>query len=144
MELLKKTCFSLLFQGYKAATFGHENVTSPANSLVSVSITPQERLALSNSMDISMFVRTRESSGLIFYLGTPPADSGGPSYIAAELQAGRLLVVADLGDGEQLFPVEETPMLNDGNSHLIQVRKDAAIPQLFGIAFLTVAFLLVR
>lgn len=79
-----------------------------------------------------MFVRTRESSGLIFYLGTPPADSGGPSYIAAELQQGRLLVVADLGDGEQLFPVnEQTPMLNDGNSHLIQVREDAAIPQLF-------------
>lgn len=103
---------------YTAATFGHENVTS---SLVSVSITPQERLALSNSMDISLFVRTRESGGLIFYLGTPPADSGGPSYIAAELQNGRLLVVVDLGDGELLFPATNSPPLNDGNSHLVQV-----------------------
>lgn len=116
-----------LFAGYTAATFGHENVSSPANSLVSVSITPQERLALSNSMDISMFVRTREPAGLIFYLGTPPADSGGPSYIAAELQEGRLLVVADLGDGEQLFPVDSSPMLNDGNSHLVQVKHPAQL-----------------
>lgn len=69
-----------------------------------------------------MFVRTREPGGLIFYLGTPPADAGGQSYIAAELQEGRLLVVADLGDGEQLFPVDQSPPLNDGSSHLVQVR----------------------
>ncbi|KAI9551727.1 hypothetical protein GHT06_022063 [Daphnia sinensis] len=106
---------------YTAATFGHENATS---SMVSVSITPQERLALSNSMDISLFVRTREQSGLIFYLGTPPADSGGPSYVAAELQGGRLLVVVDLGDGELIFPATNSPPLNDGNSHLVQVIRD--------------------
>jgi protein crumbs len=104
---------------YTAATFGHENATS---SLVSVSITPQERLALSNSMDISLFVRTREPTGLIFYLGTPPADSGGPSYVAAELQGGRLLVVVDLGDGELIFPAASSPPINDGNSHLVQVK----------------------
>lgn len=72
-------------------------------------------------MDISLFVRTREPGGLIFYLGTPPADSGGPSYVAAELQNGRLLVVVDLGDGELLFPATNSPPLNDGNSHLVQV-----------------------
>ena len=108
--------------GYTAATFGHENST---NSLVSVSITPQERLALSNSMDISLFVRTREEGGLIFYLGTPPASTSGsdvswPSYIAAELQKGKLIVVANLGDSEQIFPVDSAS-LTDGNSHLVQV-----------------------
>jgi len=94
---------------------------------VSVSITPQERLALSNSLDVSLFVRTREADGLIFYLGTPPpsATDGGiwASYIAAELQRGQLLVVAELGDSEQIFPVDTVP-LNDGNSHLIQVIRD--------------------
>ena len=109
---------------YTAATFGHENATS---SLVSVSITPQERLALSNSMDISLFVRTREPTGLIFYLGTPPADSGGPSYVAAELQGGRLLVVVDLGDGELIFSSPNSPPINDGNSHLIQVKIQSKI-----------------
>lgn len=125
--------FFLLFLfdaiGYTAATFGHENSSS---SLVSVSITPQERLALSNSMDISMFIRTREDSGLIFYLGTPPASSSASdasinlwpaSYIAAELQKGQLLVVADFGDTEQIFPVRSQP-LNDGNRHLVQVVRD--------------------
>lgn len=108
---------------YKAATFGHENAT---NSLVSVSITPQERLALSNSMDVSLFVRTREMSGLIFYMGTPPSDSVGPSYIAAELQNGKLVVVADLGDGEQLFPISG-PSLNDGFNHLIQASLESKL-----------------
>ena len=99
-----------------------------------MSITPQERLALSNSMDVSLFVRTREQTGLIFYLGTPPPAFAGSSdgnkwasYIAAELRDGQLLVVAELGDSEQIFTVDSVP-LNDGNSHLIQVTRSA--PQL--------------
>ena len=82
-------------------------------------------------MDISMFIRTREESGLIFYLGTPPAAGSTDSfttttwlsYIAAELQEGQLLVVANFGDTEQLFRVS-SPRLNDGNRHLIQVIRD--------------------
>ena len=108
---------------YTPATFGHENAS---DTHVAVSITPQERLALSNAMDISMFVRTREATGLIFYIGTPPGESPPvTSYIAAQLQDGRLVVVVDLGDGEQLFPVPViSPRLDDGSSHLVHVIRD--------------------
>jgi hypothetical protein len=42
--------------------------------------------------------------------------------VAAELQGGRLLVVVDLGDGELIFPAASSPPINDGNSHLVQVK----------------------
>ena len=46
------------------------------------------------------------------------------SYVAAQLRDGRLVVVVDLGDGEQLFPVINTPRLDDGSSHLVNVIRD--------------------
>lgn len=52
-----------------AATFGYENTT---DSLVTVVVHDTARRAVRSIVDISMFIRTRKSSGQIFYLGSKP------------------------------------------------------------------------
>ncbi|KAI5692089.1 hypothetical protein M8J75_003542, partial [Diaphorina citri] len=83
---------------FTAATFGHENTT---NSLVTVAVGGVARRAVRNIVDISMFIRTRQLRGAIFYLGgsgdrsSPSSNGAGSeetSYIAAEMEAGELFV----------------------------------------------------
>lgn len=52
-----------------AATFGHENTT---HSAVIVETMDVARRAIRSILDISMFIRTREPAGQIFYLGSDP------------------------------------------------------------------------
>ena len=107
-----------------AATFGYENIT---NAYVSVRVSDAARRAVRSIVDISMFIRTREERGDIFYLGAEPsADLKEKTYIAAQLEGGELLVRIQF-NGTEAYTVGVK--LNDGNSHLIQVIRNVTLVQ---------------
>lgn len=103
---------------YTAATFGYENIT---DSLVSVDVADYARKAVRTAVEISMFIRTRQSRGQIFYLGsgtvTNPADE---NYIAAQLESGELLVRIQLNGSLEAYTVGGVK-LDNGEDHLIEV-----------------------
>ena len=104
-----------------AATFNHE---SSPGSLVSVTVDPEYAASLAEYVDLSLFARTRQSSGLLFYLGSETSEvlaaGGVPTYLAAELTGGRLQLRVKLGSEEQLMDVPG-PRLDDGVNNLIRV-----------------------
>lgn len=73
-----------------AATFGNENTTKAP---VTVDVYDQSRRAVRSVLDISMFIRTRQATGQIFYLGSEnrrmtASSTGrdvGDSYVSAKL-----------------------------------------------------------
>ncbi|KAL6258873.1 hypothetical protein P5V15_010818 [Pogonomyrmex californicus] len=110
-----------------AATFGYENIT---NGYVTVRVNDAARRTVSSVVDISMFIRTRESRGDIFYLGTEPEIDQKPqekTYIAAQLEGGELLVRIQF-NGTEAYTVGGVK-LNDGNNHLIQVARNVTLVQ---------------
>uniref|UniRef100_A0A8D9E0W6 Protein crumbs n=1 Tax=Cacopsylla melanoneura TaxID=428564 RepID=A0A8D9E0W6_9HEMI len=130
---------------FTAATFGHENTS---NSLVSVG--GVARRAVRNIVDISMFIRTRQLRGAIFYLGgvgdrsnsnsgsgntgsggggnTPTGGDETTSYIAAEMEAGELYVRLQFNSTPESYNVGGVK-LADGNNHLIQVVRNVTLVQ---------------
>ncbi|XP_065210644.1 protein crumbs isoform X2 [Planococcus citri] len=110
-----------------AATFGHENIT---NSLVTVNVYNQAKKTVRNIVDISMFIRTRQSKGAIFYLGSLPGSVVFPeeTFISAELDAGELLVRIQFNGTPEAYTVGGVK-LNDGRDHLIQVIRNYTLVQ---------------
>lgn len=113
-----------------AATFGYENIT---NGYVTVKVSDTARRTVSSVVDISMFIRTRESRGDIFYLGTEPdlQDDQKPqerTYIAAQLVEGGELLVRIQFNGTEAYTVGGVK-LNDGNNHLIQIARNVTLVQ---------------
>ncbi|XP_067213667.1 protein crumbs isoform X2 [Linepithema humile] len=109
-----------------AATFGYENIT---NGYVTVKVSDTAKRTVSSVVDISMFIRTRESHGDIFYLGTDPQDDLKPqdrTYIGAQLKDGNLRVSFQFGNVTDGYTVDGAK-LNDGNSHLIQVTRNVTL-----------------
>jgi len=101
-----------------AATFGHENIT---DSLVTVMVYDGARRAIRNVVDISMFIRTRQEDGTIFYLGSSSViNPGEETFILAQLDAGELLVKIQFNGTLERYTVGGQK-LDDGNRHLIQV-----------------------
>jgi protein crumbs len=78
--------------------------------------------AVKNIVDISMFIRTRQSRGAIFYLGSTPGSVAFPdeTHIAAELEGGELLVRILFNATPESYTVGGVK-LDDGQNHLIQV-----------------------
>ncbi|KAK2581667.1 hypothetical protein KPH14_002164 [Odynerus spinipes] len=112
-----------------AATFGFENIT---NGYVTVKVSDTARKAVRSIVDISMFIRTRQDRGDIFYLGSEPAPqmdskSQDKTYIAAQLEGGELLVRIQF-NGTEAYTVGGVK-LNDGNNHLIQVIRNVTLVQ---------------
>lgn len=113
-----------------AATFGYENIT---NGYVTVKVSDMARRAVRSIVDISMFIRTRQDRGDIFYLGTenpnPQTDlkPQEKTYIAAQLEGGELLVRIQF-NGTEAYTVGGVK-LNDGNNHLIQVIRNVTLVQ---------------
>lgn len=105
--------------GFPAATFGHENIT---NSLVTVNVYAVAKRAVRNIVDISMFIRTRQTRGAIFYLGSMPGmvTFSEETHIAAELEGGELLVRIQFNATPESYTVGGVK-LDDGHNHLIQV-----------------------
>lgn len=102
-----------------AATFGYENITS---SLVTVSVFSQAKKAIRNIADISMFIKTRQLKGVIFYMGSLPGSVSQQeeTFIRAELEGGELFVKIQFNGSMEAYTVSGVK-LNDGRNHLIQV-----------------------
>jgi protein crumbs len=109
-----------------AATFGHENIT---DSLVTVMANDVARRSIRNVVDISMFIRTRQEDGTIFYLSTFSfINSGEETFILAQLDAGELLVKIQFNGTLEKYTVGGQK-LDDGNRHLIQVVRNVTLVQ---------------
>lgn len=109
--------FCFAFTDYTAATFGYENVT---DSLVTVIVTDTARRAVRNIVDISMFIKTRQPRGQIFYLGSALGSLNEETYIAAQLEGGELLMRVHFNGTTEAYTVGGVK-LNNGYNHLIQV-----------------------
>ncbi|XP_033227185.1 protein crumbs isoform X3 [Belonocnema kinseyi] len=112
-----------------AATFGYENIT---DGYVSVKVSDAARRAVRSIIEISMFIRTRQARGDIFYLGSEqnaPFDlkNQDKTYIAAQLKDGELLVRIHF-NGTEAYTVGSVK-LHDGNNHLIQVIRNLTLVQ---------------
>lgn len=112
-----------------AATFGYENIT---NGYVTVKVSDMARRAVRSIVDISMFIRTREPRGDIFYLGSelnPQLESKSQenTYIAAQLKDGDLRLGIQL-NGTEAYTVGAVK-LNDGNYHLIRIIRNTTLVQ---------------
>lgn len=110
-----------------AATFGYENIT---NGYVTVKVADMARRAVRSIVDISMFIRTRQDRGDIFYLGSEPSSQTDfkpqeKTYIAAQLEGGELLVRIQF-NGTEAYTVGGVK-LNDGNNYLIQVIRNVTL-----------------
>ncbi|KAF5279548.1 hypothetical protein FQR65_LT03370 [Abscondita terminalis] len=112
---------------YTAATFGYENITS---SLVTVTVADAARRAVRSIVDISMFIRTRQSGGQIFYLGSAltPNNIIDETFIAAQLEGGELLVRIQFNGTPESYTVGGVK-LNDGYNHLIEVIRNVTLIQ---------------
>ncbi|XP_014260565.1 protein crumbs isoform X1 [Cimex lectularius] len=110
-----------------AATFGHENITE---SVVHVIVDQAARRAVRSIMDISMFIRTREPSGGIFYLGSQPNSTvyNDETVIAAKLYGGELKVSFQFNGNVESYGVDGV-RLDNGFNHLIQVVRNITLVQ---------------
>lgn len=104
---------------FTAATFGYENIK---DSLVTVIVQDPARRAIRSIVDISMFIRTRQLQGQIFYLGSSlsPTNLNDETYIAAQLENGELLVRIQFNGTPEAYTVGGVK-LNNGYNHLIEV-----------------------
>lgn len=107
---------SFFFLDFTAATFGYENIT---DSLVTVIVADAARRAVRSIVDISMFIRTRQPRGQIFYLGSSTITSDS-TFISAELEAGELLMRVLFNGTTEAYTVGGVK-LDNGYNHLIQV-----------------------
>lgn len=109
-----------------AATFGHENTT---HSVVFVNVTETARRMMRNVLDISMFIRTRQSTGHVFYLGSDPKKTNGNlSFVSAKLIGGELLVKLQINGTTEEQPVGGN-RLDNGHTHLLQVIRNSTLVQ---------------
>ena len=102
---------------YSGATFGYEDVVD-SQAVVNID-DPNE---YKSSIDLTMFIRTRKSTGLIFYLGKRELNATLKNYIIGRLANGALQVDIDMNDNERRDPLKlYSAQLSDGNRHFIQI-----------------------
>ena len=89
---------------------------------MTVAVNDVARRAVRSIVDISMFIRTRQARGQIFYLGSAfgSANLQNESYIAAQLEGGELLVRIQFNGTLEAYTVGGVK-LNNGYNHLIEV-----------------------
>ncbi|XP_019763330.2 protein crumbs isoform X1 [Dendroctonus ponderosae] len=112
---------------YTAATFGNEDIS---DSLVTVDVFDSARRAIRTIVDISMFIRTRQSKGQIFYLGSAGASQSynDETYVAAQLENGELFVRIQFNGSGEAYPVSGVK-LDNGYIHLIEVIRNVTLVQ---------------
>jgi len=105
---------------YTGATFGFENTT---DSQVVVTIeNPRDYL---EGVDLTMFIQTRQATGLLFYLGKSDPNSTIKNHIIGRLVNGTLQVEAsfnELNEQPEFFKLYSA-QLSNGNRHFIQVTR---------------------
>ena len=103
---------------YTGATFGHENTT---NSQAVVTIDNPNDYKF--NVDLSMFIRTRKATGMVFYLGKRELNSTLKNYIIGRLANGTLHVDISMNDLDQRDPLKiYSVQLSDGNRHFIRIK----------------------
>ena len=101
---------------YTGATFGYENTT---DSQVVVDIeNPND---FNEGIELTMFIRTRQASGLIFYLGKSDYSSPEKNHIRGSLANGTLQVEAAFGQRKPEVFKLYSKRLDDGNRHFLKV-----------------------
>lgn len=98
--------------------------------MVTVDVYDSSRRAVRNIVDISMFIRTRQSKGHIFYLGSPLTTSNSleETYVAAQLEGGELLVSIYFNGSQESYTVGGVK-LDNGFNHLIEVIRNVTLVQ---------------
>ncbi|KRT83956.1 EGF-like domain containing protein [Oryctes borbonicus] len=112
---------------YTAATFCHENIT---NSLVTVHVDKDAKRAVRSYVGISMFIRTRERAGQVFYLGSlnEAGKEYEETYISAQLENGELYVKMEIHGNVEAYFVGGIK-LDNGFNHLIEVVRNVSLVQ---------------
>ena len=97
--------------GYVAATFGYNYQDSSA----AFSLPPSLKEAVKNSFDISFFIRTRKSDGLVLFFGDLQSN-----FVSLELDQGRLGIRTKFcGFGE--YRLTNTDTFADGEQYFIHL-----------------------
>lgn len=95
---------------------------------MTVDVYDYARKAVRTIVDISMFIRTRQSRGQIFYLGSGlVANPSDENYIAAQLEGGELLVRIQFNGSLEGYTVGVK--LDNGFNHLIEVTRNVTLVQ---------------
>lgn len=102
---------------YTGATFGYENTT---NSQVKVRV--KEPNDYKQGIDLTMFIRTRQPRGIIFYLGVDPTRSI-KNQIIGRLVNGTLQVEARFSDKPSEYFKLYSAQLANGYRHFIRVTR---------------------
>ncbi|XP_046368498.2 protein crumbs-like isoform X1 [Haliotis rufescens] len=97
---------------YTPVTFSKDNVQSWASFSLS-SLSPR----LNNTINLSLFVRTRQTDGIIMYLG----NTNPSSYITLEMTSGMLSATFMLCNAEHIL--NSTTPYNDGEAHFVEIKK---------------------
>lgn len=97
---------------------------------MTVTVADSARRAVRTIVDISMFIRTRQPKGQIFYLGSAVGSTNAPeeTYIAAQLESGELLVRIQFNGTPEAYTVGGVK-LNNGHNHLIEVIRNVTLVQ---------------
>ena len=103
---------------YTSATFGYENTT---DSQVVVDI--EDPSTFRDGISLTMFIRTRQSSGLIFYLGKSDWKSLERNQIRGSLTNGTLQVDVDLGGRPKETFKLYSKRLDDGYRHFLRIHR---------------------
>lgn len=110
-------CVDHLFTAHKAGTFRHEG----ANSFAKFTVPDEEVDLLRSFLDLSLFFRTRETEGILFYVGAEskqlPEELS--TFIAAQIQPGGLEVVVQLSAEMERFKVDGD--FSQGEQHYFRV-----------------------
>ena len=94
--------------------------------MAKVAIPPEKAEELKTNLKISLFLRTREKEGLVFYIGND-MDPEGPltlTYIAMAVANGSLIVLVKLRPENQVFQFNFTD-ISDGKQRLVQLHWEA-------------------
>lgn len=110
-----------------AATFGNENTN---HSAVIVTVSDMARRTIRSMLNISMFIRTRQSTGTIFHLGSATRVTAEPtgSYVSAQLDKGELFVRMRFNGTPEGYTVGGNK-LDNGYNHLIEVIRNGTLVQ---------------
>jgi len=102
---------------YTGATFGYENTT---DSQVVVKV--KEPNDYKDGIDLTMFIRTRKPTGIIFYLGIDPTNPV-RNQIIGRLVNGALRIEARFSDKDPESFTLYSALLSNGYSHFIRVTR---------------------